>query len=362
MLRDMNNPVELTPHELPEFLLNTAVVRPVFIWGAPGIGKSALVEGFADALGLECETLLGTQLAPEDLIGVPRIREDGRSEFCPPTNIARDEPYCLFMDELNASAPDIQKACFSLIHDRRLGNYRLPEGSVVIAAGNPTQHSALVKPMAKPLINRFVHVHLAASHRDWLQWAEREGLHPLVVSYIQTRPGDLQGKTPEQEEPFSTPRSWHMLSDILVSHERGRELDETTIEQLAYGCLTPAHATSFRGFFKNRDGRYQLGALLAGEIKWPRQASDADMLYILADSLRSQLMKELPENHRSQTAAQRELAHQAKALLTDLASINLELAQQMVSPNDDGQRLPDWFLVEVVATLPRLAQREPSRQ
>ncbi|MDR1078282.1 MAG: AAA family ATPase [Propionibacteriaceae bacterium] len=67
----MDSTITVTPAQLPDLLLHVAVVRPVFIWGAPGIGKSALVRRFAESLGLPCQTLLGTQLAAEDLIGVP---------------------------------------------------------------------------------------------------------------------------------------------------------------------------------------------------------------------------------------------------------------------------------------------------
>jgi hypothetical protein len=73
----MHASVTVTPAQLPELLLHVAVVRPVFIWGQPGIGKSSLVEEFAAQVGLECCTLLGTQLAAEDLIGVPRITGEG---------------------------------------------------------------------------------------------------------------------------------------------------------------------------------------------------------------------------------------------------------------------------------------------
>src|SRR3954467_9660256 len=123
--------ITVSAAELPEVLLHVAVVRPVFLWGAPGIGKSSLVRDFAESLGLECVTLLGTQLAPEDLIGVPEL-VNGRSRFAPPESIARDEPYCLFLDELNASSPEVQKAFYSLILDRRIGEYELPAGAVVI--------------------------------------------------------------------------------------------------------------------------------------------------------------------------------------------------------------------------------------
>ena len=164
----MNASVTLTQKQLSDFLLNVAVVRPVFIWGPPGIGKSALVERFADEVGLPCVSLLGSQLAPEDLIGVPQI-VDGRSRFCPPVAIARTEPYCLFLDELNACSHEVQKAFYSLIHERRIGEYHLPEGSVVIGAGNRAQDSAIVKPMSSALMNRMIHVHLKVSHRDWLE-------------------------------------------------------------------------------------------------------------------------------------------------------------------------------------------------
>ncbi len=69
----MNLPISVTQSDLLEILLNIAPVRPVFIWGAPGIGKSALVEQFAEEVGLDCVSLLGSQLAPEDIIGIPQI-------------------------------------------------------------------------------------------------------------------------------------------------------------------------------------------------------------------------------------------------------------------------------------------------
>lgn len=74
----MNIAHTLTPGQLTDFLLNVATVRPVFIWGPPGIGKSSLVQEFASQVGLDCVSLLGSQLAPEDLIGVPQIQ--GRQE------------------------------------------------------------------------------------------------------------------------------------------------------------------------------------------------------------------------------------------------------------------------------------------
>src|SRR5919108_6389581 len=104
----MNETFPLTQSQLPEFLLHVATVRPVMILGAPGIGKTALVQQFAEMVGPECVSLLGSQLAPEDLLGVPQLLPDGKSRFCPPSLIARPAPYLLFLDELNASSPEVQ--------------------------------------------------------------------------------------------------------------------------------------------------------------------------------------------------------------------------------------------------------------
>lgn len=79
---------------------------------------------FAADLGLECVSLLGSQLAPEDLLGVPWV-ENGISRFCPPANIVREQPFCIFLDELNACSIEVQKAFYPLIHWRGFPPNRL---------------------------------------------------------------------------------------------------------------------------------------------------------------------------------------------------------------------------------------------
>lgn len=352
----MNTIVTVSQKQLSEFLLNVAVMRPVFIWGPPGIGKSALVQDFAEQVGLPCVSLLGSQLAPEDIIGVPQIIE-GKSRFCPPRTIAREEPYCLFLDELNACSHEVQKAFYSLIHERRIGEYELPVGSVVIGAGNRAQDNAIVKSMSSALINRMVHVHLKPSHRDWLEWANANQIHPWVIEYIQTRPDHLWSLPPKHEEPFSTPRSWHILSDALYSF--GDDISDQWLEIIAFGSLSPQHATQFKGFIKQIRNKYQLASIIKGEVGWPHKPEDRDVLYFLSQSFRSQLIKELSPNAASDS--NKALAFRAKAMIRDLANISLEMAQMVVSKQENGENLPDWFVVELVRDLPRLVQRSESK-
>jgi hypothetical protein len=351
----VNSAVTLSQKQLSDFLLNVALVRPVFIWGPPGTGKSALVQQFAEELGLPCVSLLGSQLAPEDLIGVPQIL-DGVSRFCPPRMIAREEPYCLFLDELNACTHEVQKAFYSLIHERRIGEYSLPAGSIVVGAGNRAQDSAIVKPMSSALLNRMVHVHLKVSHRDWLEWAQHSNIHHLVIEYVQTRPDHLWSQPPKHEETFSTPRSWHILSDAL--HAYGEHITDEQLEVLAYGCLSPQHAGQFKAFIKQLRSKYRLAAVLKGEIGWPGAPEDRDVLYFLTQSFRAQLIKELPEQQAAVNGHHRQIAHRAKALLKELAAISLEMAQMVVAKGDEGDALPGWLMVEIVRDLPRLIEKK----
>jgi len=350
----MKIPLSVNQRELLDVLLNVAVARPVFIWGAPGIGKSSIVEGFAESLGLPCVSMLGSQLAPEDIIGVPQII-DGKSVFCPPRMIARGEPYCLFLDELNACSQEVQKAFYSLIHDRRLGEYFLPTGSIIIGAGNRAQDNAIVKPMSSALINRMFHVELIASHREWLKWAGENGIHPHIMEYIGLRPDHLWKQPPKTEEPFSTPRSWHILSDAMTSY--GDNITEKQLEILAFGCLSPHHATQFRAFIKQIRNRYALSAIINGDQKWPAKPEDRDALYFLAQSFKAQLIKELPPEKNNLSDTAQELAFRAKSMMKDLANISLEIAQMTVAL-EDNNALPDWFVVEVIRDLPRLAAKK----
>ncbi len=333
----MNLSFTVTQDELSDILLNLSPVRPVFIWGAPGIGKSALVQKFADDVGLPCVSLLGSQLAPEDIIGIPQIKGE-TSEFMPPKMIARKEPYVLFLDELNACSQEVQKAFYSLIHEKRIGEYHLPKGSVVIGAGNRSQDSAIVKTMSSALINR--------------------NLHSWVIDYITQRPDHLFSEPPKTEEPYSTPRSWHMLSDALKAYGAGeKDVPESILRVLTFGSVSANHAGLFLAFVKNLSNKNLLSQIIKGDARFPSDPKDRDVLYFVTQSFRAKLLMELPDDKQKMDKNTQFLTHRAKALIKDLSHINLELAQMIVSA-DEGKVLPEWFMVEIVRDLPRLIKND----
>ena len=100
-----------------------------------------------------------------------------------------------------------------------------------------------------------------------------------------------------------------------------------------------------------------MSAIIHGDQDWPRKPEDRDALYFLAQSFKAQLMKELPPDKNKLSGTARDLAFRAKSLMKDLAGISLEIAQMTVAP-ENNNALPDWFVVEIIRDLPRLAAKK----
>ncbi|MCA9216295.1 MAG: AAA family ATPase, partial [Planctomycetales bacterium] len=217
----------------------------------PGIGKSELVRQTAAEAGLPCRSLLGTQIAPEDVSGVPRIVGE-RSVFCPPRVLLPedDQPFCLFLDELPASSPDIQKAFYSLLLERRIGEHHLPDGTWVVAAGNRAEDRALVRSISSALVNRVVLLQLRHDVTEWLAWAEHANVRAEVTRFIQACPDALLRPTPSESVPYSTPRAWVSLSRAIDLGLQAGALDDETLLALIAGRISDEDAFAFYDWFR----------------------------------------------------------------------------------------------------------------
>lgn len=197
---------------LDQLLSNT---WPVFIWGPPGVGKSSVVRRVAEQNGLPLLDIRASLLDPTDLRGIPSI-QDGRAVWCPPEFLPREEqpPGILFFDELNAAPPLVQASLYQLTLDRRVGEYDLPEGWRIIAAGNRSEDVSVVFRMPAALSNRFIHVDFEIDFEDWRDWAVDTGIHPMVVGFLGVR-RELLFDMKNTDRGFPTPRSWEIVSDTL---------------------------------------------------------------------------------------------------------------------------------------------------
>jgi len=212
----------------------------------PGVGKSDIVYQAAHEAGLPCRSLLGTQIAPEDVSGIPRIVGE-RSVFCPPRMLLPEsaEPFCLFLDELPACAPDVQKSFYSLLLERRLGEHTLPAGTWVVAAGNRMQDRALVRSMSSALVNRVTILHVRVDFDEWQAWAQRNSVRADVRTFIHYHPDALARDVPQEPVPFSTPRAWAAMSRALDLAESAGMLSREVRRALAFGRLSPEDAAVF---------------------------------------------------------------------------------------------------------------------
>jgi hypothetical protein len=240
----------VTLGQAKELIRCLAHEQSVLLLSPPGVGKSDAVRQAAAAAGLPCKSLLGTQIAPEDVSGVPRIVGE-RSVFCPPRVLLPDqaEPFCLFLDELPACAPDVQKAFYSLLLERRIGEFPLPSGAWVVAAGNRAEDRALVRTISSALVNRVLILNIRMDAGEWLAWAAANGVRADVIRFIEANPGALLRPVPDRAEPFSTPRAWASLSRALDLVERGGQLTAPLVRVLAAGRVSVNDAAAFGAFW-----------------------------------------------------------------------------------------------------------------
>lgn len=187
---------------------------PVFVWGPPGAGKSSVVRQLAQEQGFKIVDVRAPLLDPTDLRGIPTI-EDGIAKWCPPSFLPSSaEDGILFFDELNAAPPMVQSSLYQLTLDRQIGEYVLPDGWRIIAAGNRAEDKSVVYRMPSALANRFVHLDFEIDFHDWRTWAIDHDVHPYIIGFLTLRT-ELLFDMSQPERGFPTPRSWEMASDTI---------------------------------------------------------------------------------------------------------------------------------------------------
>ncbi|MDL2316458.1 MoxR family ATPase [Desulfovibrio sp. OttesenSCG-928-A18] len=226
-------------------LLN--IRQPVFIWGPPGVGKSQVVAQVAKEKGLALLDIRAILLDPVDLRGLPRITGSGDVVWCPPGFLpGKGDPErgILFLDELNAAPPMVQAACYQLVLDRRIGEYSLPDGWNIVAAGNRDRDKAVTHRMPSALANRMVHLNFDICLDDWLAWAQQAGIRQEICAFLRFRPTMLHDFDPASAaKAFASPRSWEFASRILASSP-----PPALEHELFQGTIGSTAAAEFMGF------------------------------------------------------------------------------------------------------------------
>ncbi|MGD9888034.1 MAG: AAA family ATPase [Halothiobacillaceae bacterium] len=253
---------------------------PLMLWGAPGVGKSALVAQAAQNCGVPMIDLRLSQLEPSDLRGMP-YQNKGLVEWAIPSMLPDALRHgargVLFLDEINAALPQVAAAAYQLILDRRLGDYRLPAGWAILAAGNRLGDRGVTYAMPAPLANRFTHVELEPSLADWLVWASEAGVDARLQAFLRQRP-DLLMVFPERanQHAFPSPRSWVFADRALVKFAHEPDL----LEPALMACVGEVAGLLFAAYLARP--ALDLDALLAEAH--PVLPQDADARWAVLDA------------------------------------------------------------------------------
>jgi len=258
--------------------------RPVFLWGAPGIGKSDIIKQLGDEQKRNVIDVRLSLWEPTDIKGIPFYNPDlGTMSWAPPLEFPSDpnDTSILFLDELNSAAPATQAAAYQLILNRRVGTYRLPKGVSIVAAGNRETDKGVTYRMPAPLANRFLHLELRTDYDDWLIWATDNRVHEQVVGYVSFAKSDLYDFDPKSSSrAFATPRTWSFVSELLCDDD----LDDATLTDLVSGAIGEGLAVKFMAHRKVAKQMPDPVDVLAGRVT-KLNIKEISAMYSLTTSL-----------------------------------------------------------------------------
>lgn len=199
----------------------------VMLWGSPGVGKSQGVRQLAVDIGactgkrVEITDVRLLLFNPVDLRGIPTANEEKTlAVWLKPKIFQMDDSIdvinILFLDEISAAPQSVQAAAYQITLDRTVGEHRLPENCIVIAAGNRVTDRSVAYNMPKALANRLCHFEIKTDINSWREWAIESGINECVIGFLDYKPSLLMDfDTDSSEHAFPTPRSWEMVSNIL---------------------------------------------------------------------------------------------------------------------------------------------------
>lgn len=262
---------------------------PVMIWGPPGVGKSQMVAQIAKKHSVPLVDIRLSQLEPTDLRGIP-FRSENLVEWAVPRMLPNADRHgssgILFLDEITSATPAVSAAAYQLILDRCLGEYQVPEGWVIFAAGNRQGDRGVTYSMPSPLANRFTHFNFDVNVDDWVRWAHINGVDERVIAFLRFRPELLFDFDPAIDPvAFPTPRSWEFAHHALQKFDSNSLLLASALQ----ACVGDAAGIEINAFIENLDSLPDINAIVSGEdVSLP---DSIDLQYALASSLVGQAVR-----------------------------------------------------------------------
>ncbi len=256
---------------------------PVMLWGAPGIGKSQIVSQVATRNNVNIIDIRLSQMEPSDLRGIPFKNGDLVDWSVPsllPNSKRHGEQGILFLDEITSAPPTVSAAAYQLILDRRLGDYIVPEGWVIFAAGNRQGDRGVTYSMPAPLANRFSHFELDVNLDDWVAWAYKNNIDERIIGFLRYRPEHLfEFDAKHNPVAFPSPRTWEFVHRAL--NKFGTDL--YLFRQAASACVGEVAGVEITTFVEHMADLPDLDAIINGEsVSIPKEL---DLQYAICAAL-----------------------------------------------------------------------------
>ncbi len=271
----------LSPKELPS----------VMLWGPPGVGKSQAVRQIAKTIKAESGKHVEVTdvrlllFNPIDLRGIPVANDDRTLAVWLKPKIfqmdgSADVVNILFLDEISAAPQSVQAAAYQITLDRVVGEHKLPDNCIVIAAGNRVTDKSVSFKMPKALANRLLHIEIEGSFDSWKKWAIKSGINSKVIGFLSFRHDRLFGFDPSTDDlAFPTPRSWEMVSHILNNVKD----DVVAMHPLTAGLIGVGPAIEFRTWCKIYNDLPSMDEVFDGRATYIPKSPDA--MYALVSSM-----------------------------------------------------------------------------
>ena len=225
----------------------------IMLWGPPGVGKSQSVRQIAknikEKTGKEVNIIDVRLLLfnPIDLRGIPTTDKNKENAIWLKPKIfemneSDDVVNILFLDEISSCTPAVQAAAYQITLDRTIGEHKLPDNCIVIAAGNRMNDKSVVSKMPKALANRLMHIEVEIDVDSWLRWAKKNNINDIVIKFISDNKKCLMVDNQFNDNlAYATPRTWEMVSKIL----NNTKLVSYVIEPLVAGLVGEDVALEF---------------------------------------------------------------------------------------------------------------------
>lgn len=258
--------------------------RPVFLMGAPGIGKTAIMEQVAAELGVSLVSYSMTHHTRQSAIGLPFIetkeyggKEYSVSEYTMSEIIATvyemikktgKEEGILFLDEVNCVSETLAPAMLQFLQYKVFGRHQVPEGWIVVTAGNPPEYNNSVREFDIVTWDRLKRIDVEPDLDAWKEYAYKKGTHASITTYLDIKKGNFYKiETTVDGKSFITARGWSDLSDMIYLYEQNDiPVTERLISQYVQNKKIAKDFAIYYDLFNKYKSDYQIDTILNGKV------------------------------------------------------------------------------------------------